>query len=105
MPPTSISTSFWLVAFSGREVTGGWQEHHLALPPATPESFLLTLRASPTFRPFSEFRRLEPPIPSLDVRELGVAMRQVRWETRPQGLDGAGATDKKKGSPASAGPP
>ena len=56
-------------------IRGGWEEHRIELGPPRRDWFLLTIRARPTFRPFSEYLRYEDIGPSKDIRRLGVAVR------------------------------
>lgn len=63
-----------------RTIKGGWEELRIKLRPADDEWVVLTLRAEPTFRPFSDYRRY-PALPrGYDHRLLGVAVREPRWE-------------------------
>ncbi len=72
------------VRFAGRDlgevvVRGGWQQHRFLVgPPERPQA-VLELQVTPTFRPFSDYRRRDL-APSRDMRRLGVAMRPPRFE-------------------------
>ncbi len=61
-------------------VTGGWEEHRVDLGPPRKEWIALTLDAWPTFRPFSDYRGSARLSPSVDIRSLGVALRDPRWQ-------------------------
>ncbi len=67
------------IRIDGREVfqgvlRGGWEE--IPLDPGKPRdsSLFLELLARPTFRPFTDAA------PSIDFRELGIALGEIRWE-------------------------
>ena len=61
------------------EIAGGWEEHSFEIQPGSQEKVLLTLKVSPTFRPFSDLPTSSEAPASLDIRSLGVAMRGPRW--------------------------
>ncbi len=60
-------------------ITGGWQELRFDVGPPRAESILLTFKARPTFRPFSDFRAYPKLRRSTDIRSLGVAVKNIRW--------------------------
>ena len=61
-------------------IRGGWEEHRIALGPPRGEWVVLSLDVRPVFRPFNDFRQYPQLQPSKDIRSLGVAVREVRWE-------------------------
>jgi hypothetical protein len=62
-----------------RDVPGDWQASTVPIGDACADgSTVVELVASPTFRPFSDFRRDPALPPSRDERELGVAVRDLR---------------------------
>ncbi|MEZ5333275.1 MAG: hypothetical protein R2991_14820, partial [Thermoanaerobaculia bacterium] len=58
------------------EVTGDWKTYPVPLGSGRGDFALLTLDVSPTFRPYSDFRRYPDLAPSEDIRCLGVAVRE-----------------------------
>jgi len=63
-------------------VRGGWERFRVPLGGACADGVVvLALRAHPTFRPFADFRRYPSLAPSPDERELGVAVRNIRFES------------------------
>ena len=67
------------IRVDGREVfqgvlRGGWEEILLELGKPRDSSLFLELQARPTFRPFTDAA------PSIDFRELGIALGEIRWE-------------------------
>ena len=62
------------------KISAGWEEHRFELGPAKKEWILVTFDTRPTFRPFSDYRRHSSLQPSQDIRSLGVAIKEVRWE-------------------------
>jgi hypothetical protein len=73
------------VAVDGKDlaaltIPGGWEEHRFALGPPEKDWILLTLRAEPTFRPFRDFRGIPKLRRSIDIRSLGIAVREPRCE-------------------------
>ena len=62
------------------EISGGWERHRIHVGPPRKARLLLELHATPTFRPFNDFRRYPELETSLDIRSLGVAVREPVWE-------------------------
>jgi O-antigen ligase len=62
-----------------RDVPGGWRSSLIPIGDACADgSAVVELIASPTFRPFSDFRRDPALAPSNDERELGLTVRNLR---------------------------
>lgn len=61
-------------------LSGGWEKHSIELGPPLKEEILLSFQVRPTFRPFSNFRQYPDLTSSVDIRSLGVAIREPVWE-------------------------
>jgi O-antigen ligase len=73
---------------SRRTLRGGWEELRLELGAPRQKWLVFELEARPTFRPFADFRRLPGGSPSFDVRSLGVAVGEIRWEAPTPAVEG-----------------
>lgn len=65
---------------------GGWEEHRVVLGPPQQPSILVSLEVAAAFRPFRDFQRHPELERSRDIRQLGVAVRGIRW-TRDETTD------------------
>lgn len=79
-PPVEIVVAINGETVKSLSVPGGWEQHAFHVGPALDDGIVLSLDVEPTFRPFSDFRRYPGVWASLDIRSLGVAMREPRWE-------------------------
>ena len=68
--------------WSGR-VSDRWQEIDLVLGVATAETVAIGLTIEPTFRPAFDYRAYDDLQPSRDIRRLGIAMANFRWDAQP----------------------
>jgi hypothetical protein len=78
--PVSVEVLIDSVVVSQVEARGGWEEHRIDVGPPTKDSLVLELRVRPTFRPFSDYRRYPDFPDSRDIRRLGIAVGNIRWE-------------------------
>ncbi len=62
-----------------RDILGGWENFTFELGPPRKDWILFEIEATPTFRPFSDFRKYPELQPSPDIRRLGVAVGQISW--------------------------
>jgi hypothetical protein len=70
------------------EVRGGWERVRLPVAEACADgAVVLELLARPTFRPFVDLRGEDTPGVSRDERELGVAVRAIRFEKASVAFD------------------
>ena len=61
-------------------IVGGWEEHRIYLGQPSAETIVLEVDVDRTFRPFSDYLS-DPSLPrSRDIRRLGVAVGEIRWE-------------------------
>lgn len=74
-----------VVRVDGREEWRGralntWQQIDIELGPPSAESLTLGFEVEPTFRPAFDYASYSDLEPSRDIRRLGIAMSDLRWE-------------------------